>query len=65
MKAEDFGQVESLKIAGILYVFPNFQTARIGQKIRFSAVAELFRGSLGAPISGLLLLSVVDYGMIY
>ena len=42
LKAEDFGQVESLKIAGILYVFPNFQTARLGQKIRCSAANDLF-----------------------
>lgn len=46
LKAIDFGLFESSKIAGMLYVFPDFQTARIGQKIGFSAEAELFRGSI-------------------
>ena len=46
LTAEDFVTGESLKSAGILDVFPTFQTARMGQKIRCSAEAELFRGSL-------------------
>ena len=46
LKAEDFDLGKSLEIAGILYVFPDFQTAWIRQKIGFSAEAELFRGSL-------------------
>ena len=45
--ARDFGSAESTEIAGILCVFPNFGTARMGQKTRHPAVAELFRGSLG------------------
>ena len=44
--ARDFGSAESTEIAGILCVFPNFGTARMGQKTRHPAVAELFRGSL-------------------
>ena len=43
--ARDFGSAESTEIAGILCVFPNFGTARMGQKTRHPAVAELFRGS--------------------
>lgn len=49
LKTEDFDQVESLKIAEILDVFSDFQTARIGQKIGFSAEDELFRDSLSKP----------------
>ena len=44
--ARDFGSAESTKIAGILCVFPNFGTARMGQKTRHPVAAELFRGSL-------------------
>lgn len=51
LKARDFDQVESSEIAGKLYVFPNFQTARIGQKLSFSAAVELFRGSLPFPMA--------------
>ena len=46
LTARDFGSAESAEIGGILYVFPNFSTARMGQKTRRSAVADLFRGSL-------------------
>ena len=34
------------EIEGILCVFPNFRTARMGQKTRCSAADHLFRGSL-------------------
>ncbi|MDD7674750.1 MAG: hypothetical protein PUJ12_08260, partial [Oscillospiraceae bacterium] len=34
--ARDFDTSESMKNAGILDVFPNFNTARLGQKIRRS-----------------------------
>ena len=34
LAAEDFATDESLKSAGILDVFPTFQTARLGEKIR-------------------------------
>ncbi|MBP3305698.1 MAG: hypothetical protein J6L24_06990, partial [Oscillospiraceae bacterium] len=44
--AEDFGSDESSENEGILYVFPVFGTARLGQKIRLSAEDYLFRGSL-------------------
>ena len=44
--ARDLGSAESIKIVGILCVFPNFSTARMGQKTRHSAADELFRGSL-------------------
>ena len=50
LRAKDFGLDKSLEIAGILYVFPNFQTAWIRQKIGSSAEAELFRGSLEKAI---------------
>ena len=50
--ARDFGSAESTEIAGILCVFPNFGTARMGQKTRHPAVAELFRGSLVARSGG-------------
>ena len=43
--ARDFGSGESTEIAGILFVFPNFSTARMGQKARHPAAAGLFRGS--------------------
>ena len=46
LRTEDFGLDKSLEIAGILYVFPNYQTAWIRQKIGSSAEAELFRASL-------------------
>ena len=35
-----------MKNGGILYVFPIFQTAGWGQKIRYPAADDLFRGSL-------------------
>jgi len=46
LTAGDFGSPESMENKGILYVFPAFHTAPVGQKIRCSAEAELFRGSL-------------------
>ena len=46
LTAEDFVMLKSLESTGILDVFPAFQTASAGQKIRCSAEAELFRGSL-------------------
>ena len=45
--ARDFGSAENAEIAGILCVFPNFSTGRMGQKTCHSAADELFRGSLG------------------
>ena len=47
LAAEDFVTDESLESGGIPDVFPTFQTARVGQKIRCPAEAELFRGSSG------------------
>ena len=46
LAAEDFVSAESSESGGILYVFPAFRTARMGQKIRRPAEADLFRGSL-------------------
>ena len=46
LTARDFGSAESSKNGGILYVFPVFRTARMGQNIRCSAADDLFRGSL-------------------
>ena len=54
--ARDFGSAESTEIVGILCVFPNFGTARMGQKTRHPAVAELFRGSIDNP-------AVLSYNM--
>ncbi len=45
LTARDFGSPESMENVGILYVFPVFHTAPVGQKIRCPAEAELFGGS--------------------
>ncbi len=46
LAARDFGSLESVKIEGILNVFPVFHTAPVGQKIPCPAEAELFSASL-------------------
>ena len=46
LTARNFSLGESFKSGGILYVFPAFGTARIGEKSRCSAAGDLFRGSL-------------------
>jgi len=46
LAARDFGSLGSMENEGILYVFPVFHTAPVGQKIRCPAEVELFRGSL-------------------
>ncbi len=51
LAARDFSSPESMENVGILHVFPVFHTAPVGQKIRCSAEAELFRGSLGQILS--------------
>ena len=45
--AKDFGTGESFENGGILYVFPFFETARMGQKTRYSATDDLFCDSYG------------------
>ena len=49
LAAKDFGSAEGSENGGILYVFPVFRTARMGQKIRCPAEDDLFRGSLAGP----------------
>lgn len=49
LAARDFGSAERVKRGGILDVFPAFNPARMGQKIRCPAEAELFRVSLVFP----------------
>ncbi len=44
--ARDFSLAEGFKSGGILYVFPTFEAARVGKKIRYPAADDLFRGSL-------------------
>ena len=46
LTARNFSLVESFKSGGILYVFPAFGTARIGEKSRYSAAGDLFRDPL-------------------
>ncbi len=45
--AQDFVSAERVKSGGILDVFPAFNPARMGQKIRHPAAADLFSGSQG------------------
>ena len=49
LAARDFDAAEGSEIGGILGVFPNFRTARMGQKIRRPAADDLFRVSLTLP----------------
>ena len=58
--ARDFDPSERMENAGILCVFPIFHTARLGQKIRHPAVAELFRGSLIVEIDKMCIFTLVD-----
>ena len=44
--ARDIGSADSTEIVGILYVFPNFSTERMGRKARHSAAAELFKSEI-------------------
>ena len=50
LAAEDFDSPEGSENGGILYVFPIFKTARMGQKIRRPAADDLFRASQGGNL---------------
>ena len=54
--SERFCFLRKFENQGILYVFPIFQTALREQKIRCSAVDDLFRGSLASPGRSILFL---------
>ena len=52
LAARDFSPAEGSENGGILYGFPVFGTARMGEKIRCPAADELFRVSLTHPTDG-------------
>ena len=62
--AKDFASYESYKRAGILYVFPPFITARMGQKIGRRPQTQLCGDALGPGITELAIIATLS-GRIY